>query len=463
MSVLTQEEVNAIREASLQILDEVGILITEPKGIDLLLQIGCRSRNGRVLIPPAMVEKFLDMCPEEVTLCGRGNQRVIIGKEKLCWHNLGGAREVYEPTSNSRRPAMVEDVKRATRLLDALDSASTITPFFTPQDVPGKLMSLAMYRYTLPMTTKPVQGPGVQSPWEVDAILKMAEVIGDPCQVLSLSVSPISPLRFPDQAVQSIFLIAQNGIPFAPLPCPTAGTTAPITLAGALAQQNAEVLACIVLAQAIHPGLPVIYCGRLAMMEPRTGASVWGGVELGLASAATVQIAHAYGLPVNVYGFSTNSHRLELQNGYERAINALLPALAGADEISGIGELEAGVAGAFAQMVIDDEIAVGIRRICRGIGVNDETIAFGVIRDVIDRAGNFLVENHTRRFLRNGELLITRLAERGSWETWTQSGYKDMVDRAQEFSEVILSKHEVPPLERAQEEELDRILYASIR
>ncbi len=185
----------------------------------------------------------------------------------------------------------------------------------------------------------------------------MAEVIGPPRKYLSLSVSPVSPLTFPHDAAAAIMEIARQGVPFAPLPCPTAGTTAPFTLAGALAQQNAEVLASIVLAQVVHPGLPIIYCGRLAMMEPRTGLSVWGGVELGLASAATVQIGHRYGLPVNVYGLSTNSHSLDIQNGFERSLNAAIPALAGADELSGIGEMEAGVMGSYAQMVCDSEIA----------------------------------------------------------------------------------------------------------
>jgi trimethylamine--corrinoid protein Co-methyltransferase len=136
-------------------------------------------------------------------------------------------------------------------------------------------------------------------------------------------------------------------------------------IAGALAQQNAEVLAALVLAQLVRPGLPMIYCGRLAMMEPRTGLSVWGGAELGLASAATVQLGHRYGLPVNVYGFSTNAHSHDVQDGFERGLNAILPALAGADELSGIGEMEAGVMGSYAQMVIDNELAGSVLRLRR--------------------------------------------------------------------------------------------------
>ncbi len=161
--------------------------------------------------------------------------------------------------------------------------------------------------------------------------------------------------------------IARLGIAFAPLPCPTAGTTAPFSIAGAITQQNAEVLAALVLAELVQPGLPIIYCGRLAMMEPRTGLSVWGGVEMGMASAGTVQIGHRYGLPVNVYGFSTNAHSLDVQDGFERALNAAIPALAGADELSGIGEMEAGVMGSYAQMVADNEFAGSIIRIRKGI------------------------------------------------------------------------------------------------
>jgi trimethylamine--corrinoid protein Co-methyltransferase len=217
----------------------------------------------------------------------------------------------------------------------------------------------------------------------VQYAIRMASVIGPPKETFSLSVSPVSPLGFPNDCASAIIEIACNGIPFAPLPCPTAGTTAPFSIAGAVAQQNAELLASIVLAQLVRPGLPIIYCGRLAMMEPRTGISVWGGVELGLASAATVQVGHRYGLPVNVYGFSTNSHNLDIQNGYERSLNAIIPALAGADELSGIGEMEAGIMGSFAQIVCDNEIAASVRRILNIFQISDDSLAVDIISAAI--------------------------------------------------------------------------------
>jgi trimethylamine--corrinoid protein Co-methyltransferase len=405
-----------------------------------------------------MVEKAIALAGKQVTLRGRDGKPCSLGDGSLHWHNLGGARDVFDFSSGQRRPAVVQDVRDSTRLLDALEGATTITPFFTPQDVPGEVMSLAMYRHALPHTTKPLHGPGVQNGKEVAYAIQMASVIGSPAEMLSLSVSPVSPLTFPDDTVEAILTIAEKKIPFSPLPCPVAGTTAPMSLAGALAQQNAEVLACIVLASCIQPGLPITYCGRLAVMEPHTGLSVWGGVELGLISAATVRIGHSYGFPVNVYGFSTNSHTLDLQSGFERALNAAIPALAGADELSGIGEMEAGVMGSYAQMVADSELAASIRRLKRGFAVDQDSLAVEVIDTCLGGSHNFLAQRHTRRYLRSGEALLTRLAERGTWESWEQAGRQGLAERAQLEADSILDEHQVLPLSRDQERWLDEIL-----
>jgi trimethylamine--corrinoid protein Co-methyltransferase len=416
-------------------------------------------------MPANVVESTLAQCPATATVHGRNGEAATLGnsggESRLHWHNLGGARDVYDPISDRCRAATTQDVADAARLLDALPNCTTVTPFFTPQNVPGKLMALAMYRHTLPHTLKPIHGPGVQTAAEVNYLVRMADVIGSPSEVLSIGVSPISPLKFPNDITAAILATAKHGILFGPLPCPTAGATAPLSLAGALAQQNAEVLASIVLAQLANPGTPIYYCGRLAMLEPRSGGSTWGGVELGIVSAATVQIAHRYGLPVNVYGLSTNAHTLVLQNGYERALNAIVPALAGADELSGIGEMDAGVSGSFAQMVIDDEIAGSVRRVQRGFNVDADSLAVEVITAAMEDSQDFISAPHTVKYLRSGELLLTKLAERRSWDAWEKSGREGMVIRAQTKAAKILAEHEVEPLSAAQEAELDAILRAA--
>jgi trimethylamine--corrinoid protein Co-methyltransferase len=456
--VLSKTEIEAIHTASLRILAETGIILTHPLARELLTGAGAELRENCILLPANLVEEQIEKSDKQVSIRGRSGVTKTLGDQSLHWHNLGGARDIYDAGTGTRRKASLKDLQDCTRLLDALDGITTITPFFTPQDVPGHLMSLAMYRYSIPHTIKPLQGPGVQTAEEVKYAVQMAAVLGPPHEVLSLSVSPVSPLNFPNDCAEAIIEIAQNRIPFGPLPCPTAGTTAPFSIAGAVAQQNAEILAAIVIAQLVHPGLPIIYCGRLAMMEPRTGISVWGGVELGLASAATVQVGHRYGLPVNVYGFSTNSHTLDIQNGFERSLNAIIPALAGADELSGIGEMEAGVMGSFAQIVCDNEIAGSVRRLIRGFEISEDALAVDVVSTAMNSTRNFLGQKHTMRFLRNGEVFLTKLAERGSWENWEANQRKGMAERAQTEAMDILQKHEVPALSDDQEKILDAIL-----
>jgi trimethylamine--corrinoid protein Co-methyltransferase len=461
LSVLEQNEIEAIHQATLRLLSETGIRLSETESSGILAEAGAKLLDGRVLLPADLVEKCITLAGKRSSIRGRGGMTKTLGDGNLYFHNLGGAPNVFDAATGTRRLATMQDVRDSTRLLDALPNCHTITPFFTPTDIPGGLMSLAMYRQALPYTLKPLQGPGVQFAAEARLAVRMAEVIGPPQEMLTLSLSPVSPLSIPDHEARAIMEIASLGIAFAPLPCPTAGTTAPFSIAGAIVQQNAEVLAALVLAQLIRPGLPMIYCGRLAMMEPRTGLSVWGGVEMGMASAGTVQIGHRYGLSVNVYGFSTNAHNLDAQNGFERALNAILPALAGADELSGIGEMEAGVMGSLAQMVIDNEFAGSILRARKGFGADPDALAVDVVASVMAGTRNFLGQKHTLKYLRSGEVFLTSLAERNSWEAWDNGGRKGAVDRAQAEAERILREHEVPPLEPAQEKELDALMQAA--
>ena len=461
LTCLTPLEVKSIHLATLRILSEIGVSMKDPTGRKFLLEAGAQIKGERILFPPELVEKCISQCPPTVSVRGRGGTVKTLGDGNLYFHNLGGARDIIDYSSGKKRYANMQDVRDATRLLDALENCHTITPFFTPQDVPGELMSLAMYRNCLPFTTKPVHGPGVQYPGEVRFAIEIAAILGNPKDFLTLAVSPVSPLAIPDHEIQAIIEIAKAGIAFGPLPCPTAGTTAPLSIAGAIAQQNAEILAPLVLAQIIKPGLPIFYCGRLAMMEPRTGISVWGGVELGLASAGTVQMGKFYNLPVNVYGFSTNAHTLDIQSGFERGLNAVIPALMGADELSGIGEMEAGISGSFAQMVSDNEFASSILRLRKGFEINDESLAVEVITAVMNNTHNFLGQKHTMKYLKAGEILLTKLAERNTWENWEGNGKNNFAENAQASAEKILKEHHVEPLDETQEQELTAIMVAA--
>jgi len=461
LKFLSNEDVQAMHEATLKILHEVGVIWTHKPSLDILLDAGCTMNGNRVCFPPELVMACIAKANKRPVIRGRNGQVNELGNGKLYFHNLGGARDVFDARTGTHHTATTEDSVNAIRLLDALPNCNTVTPFFTPPDVSNELMALHMYRHALSNTTKPVQGPGIQFGHEVKYAVEMATVVGTPASELTLSLSPVSPLTMHDIAAEAIVEMAKAGIVHANLPCPTGGATSPMTITGSIVQQSAESLAPLVLAQIINPGCGFVYCGRMGMLEPRTGL-IWSGVELGLSSAATVQLGHYYGFAVNVYGFSTNAHTLDAQNAFERGLNATIPGLAGADELSGIGEMEAGVMGSFAQMVLDNELAGSVHRLRAGLSADAEHLAVEIIGNVMNGTRNFLGQKHTMKYLRGGELALTKLAERNSWDTWEEKlERKGMADHALDEAERILREHTVPPLEPQQEKELDRILAAA--
>jgi trimethylamine--corrinoid protein Co-methyltransferase len=443
------------------VLSEVGVIWTHKPSLKILTDAGCTINGNRVCFPPDLVLDSIAKANKRPCVRGRNGQANTLGDGNLYFHNLGGARDVYDARTGSRHTATNEDACNAVRLLDALPNCHSVTPFFTPPEISNELMALHMYRAALSNTTKPLQGPGIQFGHEVKYAVEMAAVVGTPPHELTLSLSPVSPLTMHDIAAEAIMEMAEAGVIHANLPCPTGGATSPMTITGSIVQQSAESLAPLVLAQIIRPGCGVVYCGRLGMLEPRTGL-IWGGVELGLSSAATVQLGHYYGFSVNVYGFSTNAHTLDAQNAFERGLNATIPALAGADELSGIGEMEAGVMGSFAQMVLDNELAGSVIRLRKGLSADVEHLAVDIIGNAMNGTRNFLSQKHTMKHLRAGEMALTKLAERNSWDTWEEKlERKQMADHAVDEAERILREHVVPPLELQQEQELDRIMAAA--
>jgi trimethylamine---corrinoid protein Co-methyltransferase len=461
LKFLSDEDILAMHQATLQVLGEVGVIWTHKPTLEILTDAGCTMNGNRVCFPPDLVMDSIAKAGKRPCIRGRNGEVNELGGGNLYFHNLGGARDVFDARTGTRHTATNEDCVNAVRLLDALPNCHTVTPFFTPPDVSNEMMAMNMFRQALSNTTKPVQGPGIQFGHEVKFAVEMAAVVGIPAHELTLSLSPVSPLTMHDVAAQAILEMAKAGVVHANLPCPTGGATSLMTITGSVVQQSAESLAPVVLAQIINPGCNVIYCGRLAMLEPRTGL-LWSGAELGLSSAATVQLGHSYGFAVNVYGFSTNAHTVDAQSAFERGLNATIPALAGADELSGIGEMEAGVMGSFAQMVFDNELAGSVLRLRRGLSADAEHLAVDVIGNVMNGTRNFLGQKHTMKHLRAGEISLTKLAERNSWDTWEEKlERKQMADHALDEAERILREHEVPPLEPQQEKELDRMMAAA--
>jgi trimethylamine--corrinoid protein Co-methyltransferase len=305
-------------------------------------------------------------------------------------------------------------------------------------------------------TRKPFSSAAIDHPEDVPYVVEMAAACCGGREAyrqrpnMYISVSPVSPLKFNFNDTASIIAVAESGTPLNALPCPTLGATCPITLAGALAQQHAEVLVSFLLAAVAKPGAPVCYCSRVSPVDLRTAVSSWGGPEIGILGACAVQLAHRLGIPCDSFGLTTSSTRLDPQFAYERFANAFTPALAGMDILSGAAGTASVMAGGLEIGVIDDEIISLMKRILNGCEVTEETLAFDLMQQIIPGSGVFLGELHTVKQMRRGAVWMPTVSDR----TGAASG----VERAKTKARDILKTHQVEPLSEDVLRHLDDIL-----
>jgi trimethylamine---corrinoid protein Co-methyltransferase len=456
LKYLGDEELNQIEETAYRLLEEVGIVLQHPKALELLLGRGCRIQKERVLIPRDVVQWGLKNVTPHTQFYNRdGSPAFAFGDGRLRFHNAGGLPFIYDIDSGERRSPTLQDVCDASRILDKLPNVDVVIPLLGPQDVPQELLAVASTDATLRNTRKPFSAAAIEHPEDVPYVVEMAAACCGGMEAyrekpnMYVSVSPVSPLKFNFNDTASILAVVESGTPFNSLPCPTLGATSPITLAGALAQQHAEVLASFVIAAAAKPGAPVCYCSRVSPIDLRTAVSSWGGPEIGIVGACAVQLAHRLGLPCDSFGLTTSSTRLDPQFAYERFANAFTPALAGMDILSGVGSIASVLAGGLEISVMDDEIISLIKRLVIGCEVTEETLAFDLMQEVILGNGVFLAEAHTVKQIRKGAVWMPTVSDR----TGAASG----VERAKAKVKEILRTHEVEPLPEAVLRHLDEI------
>ncbi len=444
---LSASDLRLIHDQSLQILSSTGVFIEGGEARDILLSAGCTDNGARILFPARVVEESMTD-PVPVTLYGvdEGIVMPLNDSPRSYSHNFGSVSVLLDHRTGETREALLSDLIDFIRLSDLLPNLDMVVPSLRPTDLPEEVATLAMTAYALLNTNKPVDIGTASDRWEVRYLVRIAAAVRGGIAPLiekpmgTLSISPLSPLRFPADICEAIIEAARSRLPVTMLPCPTRGLTAPVTLAGGLVQQNAEQLAFATLLRLVEKKTPMVYTCRLAAADMRTGCVSGRDPDLGFSGACVAQIARYYGLPSGVYGMDTGAAVPDLQSGYERAINCLPPVLAGATLVSGMGLLNAGLLASAEQLVIDNEIYGMVMHRHAGVEVSKERIGAEVI-DVVMNGGSFLAQEHTRDYLRRGELYIGRLGNVAPFEEWLSSGSKSIRAQAVEKVEQLLAGH----------------------
>lgn len=459
LEVLAPDQIKLIHESTLWILENVGIEIKNEPILHLLNKNGVNIdfSTGIAKIPCELIEECIKKTPKNITLFSRNSKYSIrLGEGNTYVHTMGGAINIIE--NGKARKATQSDLERITILADGLSNIHFVCPIFYPDDAPEHVKDIYAVKSVLKNTEKHVLvTPSGGS--SLDYIIKMGEIIVGSeefkkAPIISIGASPTSPLVFSKEVTEILVKAAKFKIPLFLLPCPLAGGTAPVTLAGTLVLQNAEILSGITIIQLVNPGNPVIYAPRLLTLDMKTGQAA-GGIELGLMSAAAVQLARYYGIPSDVYGFWTTSKTLDEQTAFEKAFNGLLPALAGADLLSGAGLVENGISASLEQLVIDDEAYGMVLRAIKGVQVTNETLALKTIADV-GPGKHFLTHVDTRKFFRIEHFLPT-IFDRSSRLAWEKAGSKNIIAVASEKVLKVLREHQPVSLDKDICNELEKI------
>jgi trimethylamine--corrinoid protein Co-methyltransferase len=462
--VLSQAEIERIHAASMEILAEIGIKVSYTKAQELFRDAGAEIDEGTeaVKIPEKLVRWAVDQAPKEFYLHGIDPEfRFQIGgnQENPVFAGLGTPTRIIDMDTGEVRSATYQDVLDHIILISNCENIHGSQMDVWPDDIPmTTIHTEAIWGWAHNSRKSFGMGCyGYLPTW--DMMRMMAIAVGGKEELKKRPrffaiCSVVSPLQMDQAQAEGLMICAEYGQPVTLAPEAIAGATAPVTLAGLLAQENAAILAHITLAQIFRPGAPVLYGTVSTVSNMRYGNVALGSPETGLITAGSAQMARHYDLPIRSVGGATEAKRPDLQAGFER-MGTLLPAvLAGVNLITCAGTLDGTMLEDHALLMLDDEICGAALRLERGIEVTDETVALDLIKK-IGFSGNYLSEQHTASLFRK-ELFIPKLSSREPYDTWEKGGSKLAIDNARERARKILAEHEPreldPEVERGLEE-----------
>lgn len=458
--VLSEEELERIHEATLYVLGQVGVVFEDRSARDILQKAGASVQGELVRFPAELINESIEKAPLHVVLGARDPEKnITLGRGRMLTTNGFGASQVLDYETKTYRNATAKDMKDLTVLADYLDNVDYCQHQVIAQDVPPELSDVAQAFILLSNTGKHGHLSTYNNRY-IDEVIALGEIVSDRKRTqgspaYSLGCCPVSPLKYPHDTTVRLRKAAERSIPFLIVSGAVSGVTAPVTLAGSLVVQNAEILAGIVLAQIISPGAPTVYGSFTSPMDARTGKQLLGIPELPLINVATAQVCKHYHIPFG-YGTGgvTDSFLPGVQAGFEKSFTTLVGALGGVevihDAVSGI--LASGRVVSYEQMILDNELCTMLRHFLKGIAVNDNSLALEVIEQ-IGPAGNYLTSMHTTKNFRK-ELYLSKLWQR---EQPSTTGEEILLKQAATRVKEILADHQLLPISRDQVKEMKAI------
>ncbi len=462
LAMLSAEDCQRIHQASCTILERTGVRVYHEGGLELLRQAGARVDGDWVHIPAAMVDAAVASAPRSFNLYRRGSDQVacVLDGEHVYFGPGSDTLRYLDPRSGKRRDFLTADIGDCIRVCDYLPEIGFVMSVGIPRDVPTQLYFRHQYAALLRNTVKPVVVV-CNDLADIEAITAMHAAAAGGMENLSehptllLYSEPTTPLSHAYEAVDKLLFVARHRIPVTHSPAPMIGGTAPITVAGAVALGNAEMLSGLVMHQLQTPGAPFLYGHGVHHLDMKEMISVYGAPEFQLARVMAAEMARFYQLPCWGYSGHSDSAVLDEQAAVDAQFSVQTALLAKTNLNHDVGYLEAGLANSPEYMVLTNDIISMNRAFVRGVRIDDESLAVEVVNDV-GPGGQFLSHEHTMAHWR--ELWTPKVFDRQRLDPWLEKGGKDTKTRVREMTLAILDSYQPEPLPASVDAEIEYIL-----
>jgi trimethylamine--corrinoid protein Co-methyltransferase len=463
LDILTPEEVQKIHDATVQIIENVGVRFPSKRALEIWQAHGAIvDKEGMIVrAKPELIEDALKTCPPKYQLAARDPQQnlpldgnhVFVGTD-------GCGVEVIDIASGQRRTSSLKDVRDIARIADATEEIAFHWVPVSAQDKPPETRGLHEIKTIWENSSKHVQTESIYNEREARAAIEMAGLLVGGKEklretpVLSLMQCSASPLGHDGGSLEAALVAAEFGIPTGFMTMAANLTTGPATLAGNLVVGNAEVIAGAALIQLAYPGAPVFYAAAQTASDLRTGAYTGGGPEDFLYGAATNVLSDFYNIPLSMGSFATGAKEPNWQAGIENSLSTFMACAVMSDMLLGVGFLHGSRIWSYAEMMMDCEIFSIIHKTMQGIKVDDETLALDTIA-AVGPGGNFLSQKHTLKHMR--EIFLPQFMDRRPYNEW-ETRKDNARDWALEKARKTLESHEPDPLDEKISSEMLRII-----
>lgn len=463
--VLSDRQCQELYLATLECLNRIGVTVNHSGACQALAAAGARVEGNHVYIPPHIIQESLMLVPKTFTLWTRDGQRCLqIAPDRVYFGPGPTCNYFYDPETRERRKARRGDAASTARVCDALENIDFLMSLGMFNDVPPMLSPVYEFVELISNSVKPIiawatEPNTLEDIYQVAVAVAGSEIVLRKKPLFAYFANYESPLRHGEKQIANMIWAAEHGIPIVYLGGPTVGLESPVTGASALVLYLAAALSGLAIVQLKRRGAAMVIGGVPAAMDLRTARPAYGSPEMNLHTAAASDLARYLGVPFMGTAGTSESKVVDAQTGAEVATQVLTACLSGAGLVHDVGFLDCADIGSLELLVFADEIISMVKRIMRGLIVNQETIMLDLIEKV-GPGGHFLAERASASLCRQ-EIWVPKLLDRNPYAIWAQKGSQTTGQRTYERLQHILATHQPPALPSGVEWKIKAILEAA--